>query len=642
MFKELLQKYGLIKSEKNTDKKTPILTKRNKNKTPVQKNKRAGSEVKYILKKEKVPPFTKIASLDDGEYSLTKKQQNDYIVLAVDEDITKAIVISSTEQMEKSSVDNDLLTIKQKLRSDNVDFKHYVASRSIIGVVYESEKENTNKDKKKNEGFIADFDRIMTVALRENISDVHFEVRRKEARVRFRKNGEMVLFTDWPVKYGRDMSSVVYQVLAQEKEPSFIEAHQQAARIERTIDGIDLNIRLNTLPASGGFDVVMRLLRLDSDSEVDTVTSDLGYSEKQVEDIEMALARPTGVIIIAGTTGSGKSTSLSTMLNGKIRENTGKDGPTIKVITVEDPTEYTIDGATQSGVVRNKNSDANPFAEAIKAAMRCDPDLLMVGEVRDPHSAELLVGAVQSGHTAFTTVHAASGVGIIPRLKGFGVGYDVLGSADFISALIYQTLLRVSCTHCNMTHDEYMNDDRFNKNPKLKAMQKRLENATKGRDVSKIKYRNPEGCDKCTGGVVGRTVVAEVILPSAMMRSAFEQGKVNLALYYHLRNGGELIVDHGIEKILSGISDPFDVEKAIGPLSNKINVDDLAESLGMERTDSNKKVQFKDEAHEEMESKLFNREDSEKNKIEQYIDDEENIINLTGGMPETNNDSGGE
>lgn len=585
MFEDILERLGIVKKKpvvKAKPKKAPITSTGAKNRMA---NKIANRESLTITRKERLPGFQRVLSYENGEISISKDLQKDYVLLLTNEEQKLITVIVSTESSGDGTTDNELLTIKERCRSQDFKVKVNYASRQLIQILYESDSnKSSNEEKKKKDGYIVEFDALISEALEKNISDVHIEVRKNWAQVRFRHNGEMILAKEWTVSYATDMAVVIYQVLADEKEISFIKSQQQAARIERTVNGVDLGIRLNTLPSSGGFDVVMRLLQLDADTEVDVKINHLGYDESHVTDIEYGLSKPVGVIIIAGTTGSGKSTSLSTMLNGKIQDNWGPDGPTIKVITVEDPTEYAILGATQHGVVRKRGSTENPFAEAIKAAMRCDPDILMVGEVRDAHSAQLLMGAVQSGHTALTTVHAGSGIGIVPRLRSMGIPNDVLGSNDFISTLIYQTLIPVTCQECAITLANFQALSEKNKDKKSLSLIKRLVEYTKGRDLSNVKMKNSKGCSNCTNGIVGRTVVAEVILPTPLIKSAFEQGRDNLALYYHLNSGGKLILDHGIEKILEGISDPFDVEKKLGPLDSKIKLEDLAESLGFDKS----------------------------------------------------------
>lgn len=647
MFKSILEKLGVGPKKPIVRAKPKAATiKSNGNSKKRIANRKADRESLTINRKERLPKFERILSYSNGDIAISDELQKDYAILLLNEEKKLVNIISSVESSHDGGTDNNFLTIKERCRSQGYSIKHNFTSKQLIQILYESDTNSSlEEDKKRKEGYIVDFDRLVSEALDQGISDIHIEVRKNWAQVRFRRHGDMILAKEWTVNYARDMAVVVYQVLADEKEISFIESQQQAARIERTVNNIDLGIRLNTLPVSGGFDVVMRLLKLDADSKEDVKIPELGYSEKHVNDIEYGLSKPVGVIIIAGTTGSGKSTSLSTMLNGKIQENWGPDGPTIKVITVEDPTEYAIVGASQHGVVRKRGSTENPFAESIKAAMRCDPDILMVGEVRDTHSAQLLMGAVQSGHTALTTVHAGSGIGIVPRLRSMGIPNDVLGSNDFISALIYQTLIPLTCKCCAKSLVEFQSEAERTKDKKALALLKRLADQANElqKDMSDLIFRNDKGCDECNAGIIGRTVVAEVILPSPLIKSAFEQGKDNLALYHHLNSGGRLIIDHGIEKLFEGIADPADVEKKLGPLDSKIKLSELAESLGLNTNKNAKaiqkpnlsKVQTKQNPLIELESELLSNSPRKENKDNiQHVD-----FGLSDDIPD---DSSGE
>jgi type II secretory ATPase GspE/PulE/Tfp pilus assembly ATPase PilB-like protein len=600
MLKSILDKLGLsgqktisrqvqVKKTEASNVKNGSLENPSKSKRPVAK--RADRDLLTISRKEHVPQYQEILSYSDGEIALSNELENNYVVLLLNKERRQVCIICALEASAQGETDNSYLTIKDRCVNKGYAVKKQFASRQLIEIIYEDDKKKGtgNTEISNKDGITADFDRLIAEALSNSVSDMHIEVRRVGTQVRFRRHGELSLAKEWTAKYGRDMAVVIYQVLADEKEVSFIETQQQAAKVERVIDGRRISIRLNTIPESNGFDMVMRLLNMDVDSSSEFAISDLGYRKSQISDIFFALSKPVGVIIIAGTTGSGKSVSLSTMLNGKIRENSGADGSTIKVITVEDPTEYIIKGATQSGVVRkkgNRKDEENPFAEAIKAAMRCDPDILMVGEVRDEHSAKLLMGAVQSGHTALTTVHAGSAIGIIARLRSMDIPDDVLGSNDFISALIFQTLLQVTCKRCGESWDKFQAKVNQSSNEKDLELIDRLVKVSNGRDLGKVLFRNHAGCKYCVNGVSGRTVVAEVIMPTPAIRAAFSVRRDNLALYHHMNNGGTLILEHGIEKILEGISDPHDVEKALGLLTSSIDIDELAESLGITRSGS--------------------------------------------------------
>lgn len=578
-----------IKSPENKKNiKKNVKSSQRKQNLPIKQKNKKKSKINQIkentLTGSSFPKYSKIISMDGEELQLSPQLQKDYMILLGTKN--DAIIICSLESTVGKSVDINILSLKKQCTTKGYSVSIKYAEREEMLLFLGKSNNDKNNIKIESEGFILKFDELIDSAIQQNVSDIHIEVRKGVANVRFRKNGELFRHASWRESYARDLSTVIYQVLGQEKETSFVETKPQAARIERIINGKEVGIRLNTMPVVSGFDVVMRVLKQDSESETTVTIADLGYSKEQLKLIKIAMKKPTGVIIIAGVTGSGKSTSLSTLLNEKIKANwiNDVDGPKIKVITVEDPTEYRIFGASQHGVVRSQGSKENPFIVAISAAMRCDPDVIMVGEVRDMHSAQLLVGAVQSGHSAFTTIHAPSAVSIISRLKSFGVSNEVLGSSDFISALIYQTLIPTLCPKCSITLKQFEEKAINDNNEDNLDLIKRLKIAAKGKDLSKVRFRSIVPCkdsDTCRHGVIGRSVVAEVILPNPMVLSAFENNATNLAKYYHLKMGGKFILDHAIEKILSGTSDPEDAEESVGLLDAEINLKMLGQSLGI-------------------------------------------------------------
>lgn len=533
-------------------------------------------ESNTIRRLDQVPAYEMALSRENGEVTIAPQVRRDYIVLLSKKESGKVIIITSIEKSESSSgIDHIFLDIKQKCSLKGYkDVEKMYAPRQIIALIYENLVSNGSNDQeiKDAESLQADFDRLLADALVNNVSDIHIEVRRSNAVVRYRVNGSLRVINDWPVSYARNLAVVVYQVIAEEKEVTFIESNQQSAIIDRELI-VDnkkqrVRVRLNTLPAyPDGFDMVMRLLRMGVSTKKATLNS-LGYNDSQLKDINTAVSKPVGAIVIAGTTGSGKSTSLSTMISRKIEHHSDESGCRIKVITVEDPPENEIKNSTQVPVVRTRNgkNGKNPFAEAMKAALRSDPDIIMVGEVRDEDSTELLVHTVQSGHQAYTTIHTSSAIGIVSRLRGMGIKNDVLGSTDFFSGLIYQGLLPVTCKECGMTLDEFKEKNKDNSDSQ--ELCERINRVATSYDREKIRFIRHEGCDHCVGGITGRTVVAEVVIPDKKMKMFFSEGKDTLALEYFIKNGGKTILSHGIEKMNNGLCDPREVEYKLGRLDD--------------------------------------------------------------------------
>lgn len=577
-------------------------------------------EDRVIRRADKIPLYNSIITAPSGEIPISEDQRLDYIALSINKDEKEAAVLCSIEGTMELKVDHTFASLRERLRAKGYKkVKSFYTPRQIINLLYEKEltAAMTLEDEvKKNEGLQSDYDDLLWEAMEQGVSDIHIEVRRNTAIVRFRKNGALELVHDWGISYARNMAVVIYQVIAEEKEVSFVEGQQQSAIIDRIIRGQRVRVRLNTLPAyPDGFDMVMRVLRMGARGTKKTL-SELGYPKEQINDINISVSKPVGVTIIAGTTGSGKSTSLTTMIGDKINQYTDEFGCRIKVITVEDPPEYEIDNSTQCPVVRSKSGKdgKNPFAEAIKAAMRSDPDVLMVGEVRDEDSAELLVHAVQSGHQAFTTVHAASAIGIVARLRSLGVLNDVLGGADFLAGLIYQTLVPTVCQKCSFTVESIRNIDSEIHTELLG----RLMEVANNEEIKKVRFCNKSGCSNCNKGITGRTVVSEIIIPDSVMINYFYEGRDTLALQHFLRNGGKNALYYGLKKMKEGLCDPFDIEHRLGRLNSAFyvsdeNKNDMIQNTTLEYEDvrkiNNEPVDY-NKYDEHLESKLLGNKDA--------------------------------
>ncbi len=470
-------------------------------------------------------------------------------------------------------------------------------------------------------------EQIFKDALERHTSDIHIEVRRQNALVKFRVHGELSVYRTLLPAEGTNLANIIYQVFTAnggESATTFNPKEPQNGLVDKMFDKQRVRARVATIPANpDGFDMIIRLLPFNEDGSA-TPLHKLGYSKKEQKDIEIMVSTSVGVIIIAGTTGSGKSTTLKNVLTSKINESEGK----IKVITVEDPPEYYLP-CTQVPVNRENSKDngKTEFANAMKASMRSDPDILMVGEIRDDLTAQILTGAVQSGHQVFTTIHASSAFGIIPRLEGFGVTRDVISSPQFISGLIYQKLLQKICPHCSKpivngklpktysyeriiekNYEDFKIDlDTINKLKPAKnekrnivsklldaklidnktafliykkyeemnnkeAQEALLERIKKVANIeeSNIRFRG-DGCEHCKNGVAGRLVCAETIVPDLNLLALIRDKKDPEAFnYWKTILNGKYAMEDAIDKMIEGIVDPVEVEEAFQALGSKI------------------------------------------------------------------------
>ena len=438
------------------------------------------------------------------------------------------------------------------------------------------------------------------------MSDIHFEIDENNAKIRMRKQGDVVPYGPSIFKEkGEAYARMIYQVYASNKggqaDTSFNPAICQDGVFENEIDGKRIRVRIATMPTfPRGFQMVCRILVDDTSKGILTLEN-LGYSYKEINDIEKMNANSEGAIIIAGVTGSGKSTTLKTLIEKKIVDREFK----IKVITVEDPPEYTIRGANQVPITRDSVKGGEEGAKAaylktMQAAVRSDPDVIMIGEVRDVLSANTLRSATESGHGVFATIHASSIFNIIGRLKNFELTEEVLTAPNFLSGLIYQKLIKKLCPDCSvgLAHgdkipqqnnyieiilqmiDQYefsnqninlsllreIEKDADEENNLVRLLQDRgyingkeakrimdtyneINNEEKNaelfyrittvcdkNDLKKIKFKGP-GCQSCRGsGYSGRMVCAETLVPDKKILEILAEGNLPKAENYWRRN----------------------------------------------------------------------------------------------------------
>lgn len=388
-------------------------------------------------------------------------------------------------------------------------------------------------------------------------SDIHMRIsKRDKTRIFFRVHNDIEFVEEHPFDYGDQLCSTIYQAMADVSDSTFEPLSRQDARIaDQSKIPIKLDgIRIATSPQVDGYIMVLRLLYNDALDTTDL--SALGYNDVQRDAITFMKRRPTGVNIIGGPTGSGKSTTLQRILASVIKESEGRK----HIITVEDPPEYPIPGAVQTPVTNADSEEerSRAFQQAIKAAMRLDPDVIMIGEVRDTPSAKLAVQAAMTGHQVWTTVHANSAFSIIDRLVDLGVPMQMVADPSIITGLVCQRLLKVLCPNCKKPFTDAM--DRYSEKDVRRIMGVvRVDNA----------FVRGDGCENCRkSGTVGRTVVAETIVTDERLMSFIrKQDRIGAIDYWRHYQSGLTMLDHAVEKINEGIVDPFQAEDVVGPLS---------------------------------------------------------------------------
>lgn len=356
----------------------------------------------------------------------------------------------------------------------------------FIKLVQDTRAHATPKNKSRSEERVLS---ILEQAILQKASDVHFIRDDDIAKIKFRVNGKVSLFKEILSSDCDEMLFVLYNVMASTKETTWNTKAPQDANILLDINEVNFRFRYAHMPIFGKgtqgspYHAVVRVIYPNQNRAVCTDLSTLNLRKKEEEIIDEILSNPSGLLVVSGVTGSGKSTSLKNYMEYLYYTKYQEAG---SFLTVEDPVEYVIEGAQQSSVVKSKSGE-NLFAEAVRSSMRRDPDVLMIGEIRDNQTGQALASAVESGHLCLTTIHSGNVVGVLQRLNGLGIGLDKLSTPGFIVGVMNQKLVQELCSYCS---EKIVNEY--------------------GRHV---RIQGP-GCIECSQrGIVGRVLVIEQMIP---------------------------------------------------------------------------------------------------------------------------------
>lgn len=391
---------------------------------------------------------------------------------------------------------------------------------------------------------------LVREALQEEASDIHLEVRRDLARIRFRRHGQLYLHAEWLPHLGREISSVAFNKETDHAVSHFNPLVPQNASMPLIVDGKEIRLRLASVPAHDGFDVVMRILTMDQ-GEIPTL-SELGYLDHQIDLIKKAVSLPYGAVIVSGPTGSGKTTTLASCMQLVQGDR--------KVYTIEDPVEKVIRQATQVPI-NTEHSDRG-FASMGRAALRMDPDIIVLGEMRDEDTATVMTRAAITGHLVFSTLHTNTASAIVTRLVDMKISPALLSDPNLLSCLICQRLVPTLCRKCAVGIGD----------SKTHQAQLSRWQAVLGDLIHQVRIRgNQRRCEGCRGlGVQGRTVVAEIIWVDDAGREFIQQQNILGWEKYLKQNGWQTYLDHAIQLIGEGVCDPMDAEKIVGLIDSQV------------------------------------------------------------------------
>ena len=415
---------------------------------------------------------------------------------------------------------------------------------------------------------LKDFVNVIMRAASVRTSDVHVVVA-DSTTILFRSNGMMKVEMEYSKEWGEsfvraafasaDISDSNYSQNEFQGAQKLGSTPLRGSKGKLMLPHNVLAIRLQFNPiAFGSQYLVMRLLYAEENPESSGDLASLGFTEMEQDLFYRLRAVPVGLSIVAGPTGSGKSTTLQRNMIKLLQEKNYE----LNLLTVEDPPEYPIPGARQMPVT-NANTEedkAEQFTKALSAALRSDPDVIMVGEIRALASAQLTFQGALSGHGMWSTLHANSAPAILNRFRDMGVETFKLLDPELIKGLVSQRLFRKLCPHCRISVKEREQDPSF----------ARLRTALGDFGVENTFIRGP-GCKACGGtGVKGRMCVPEIILPDAAFLEMMVKGETKRAIDYWTADlGGRTLKEAAMERMLKGFIDLDEVERWCGLLDQR-------------------------------------------------------------------------
>lgn len=385
---------------------------------------------------------------------------------------------------------------------------------------------------------------VLAGGLSNGVSDIHFEPTEKAVKLRYRIDG---LLHDIVSDLSKDFyPSVISRIKLLSNLKINIQDRPQDGRFTIGLVGKDIEIRLAIAPSEFGEIMVMRILDPDA---INLSLEQLGLRADDLEIIQKELKKPHGMVLNTGPTGSGKTTTLYAFL--KSQTNTE-----VKIITIEDPIEYHLGGIEQTQV---DEEAGYTFANGLRSIMRQDPDIILVGEVRDKDTAEIAIQAALTGHLVFSTVHANEAAGAIPRFLDLGVKPSSISPA--LNLIIAQRLVRRLCENCRIPvslTNEYKE--------RIKKFISKLPSRINRQEHESVKLFKPKGCEKCNHlGYRGRIAIFELLTVGVNIQEMIMKDTSEVAIQeFALSHGMVTTQQDGILKAINGITTFEEIESVTG------------------------------------------------------------------------------
>lgn len=466
---------------------------------------------------------------------LSMAKQYNVIVIDIEDD---KLIIAISNPLNFVAIEDIKLYTKMNvkpLRARKEDIiklvnKHYinVSTKLVLKELDNYNGTNYNNQIKSNEllniessPIVRLLNSIIEQAIVEQASDIHIEPIADIIRVRLRINGDLKEIMKLPIE---NLSAIITRIKIMGQMDIAEKRLSQDGRIETKINNKEIDMRISTLPTIEGEKIVIRLLDKDS---LKFTKSSLGFNKSNLKTLNEILRQAYGMILITGPTGSGKTTTLYTIL----RE---LNNPEKNIITIEDPVEYKLDGINQVQV--NNKSGLN-FTNGLRSILRQDPDIIMIGEIRDKDTAEIAIRASITGHLVFSTLHTSNSPSAITRLIDMGVESYLISSA--IAGVVSQRLVKVLCNECKEIYE-------------VDHIEKRLLNLDENKEIF---FYKAQGCNNCNNGYTGRTAVHEIMpMKKDLKRLLIGENNVESIKKHAIENGMIPLLESAIELGIDGIT----------------------------------------------------------------------------------------
>lgn len=476
-------------------------------------------------------------------FPIVYERQTDNLILAMS-DTSNIVALDQISAMLVKGITITPLLVNESDISRAID-QYYGFELSIDGILHEIETGEVNyasmgsTSDEYSQPMVRLIDAILADAVQNSASDLHFEPEQSFLRIRYRIDGILRQIRSlhksyWPAMAVR-LKVMSNMNIAETRAP-------QDGRISIKFSGRQIDFRASAQPTTHGENFVLRVL----DRQKGIVPLDgLGLGDAELSLLKLMIARPDGVILVTGPTGSGKTTTLYSILNHINTES-------VNIMTLEDPVEYPMNMIRQTSV---NESAKMGFAEGIRSMMRQDPDIILVGEIRDQETAEMAFAAAMTGHQVYSTLHTNSAIGAIPRLLDIGVLPDIMSGN--IIGIIAQRLVRKLCPHCREAH---LADD----------IERQLLGL--GEDAPPQTLYRAVGCDRCAHqGYKGRIAIIELLKMTPALDELVVRRVSSRELKTAAAAGGfHSLIDDGVRRVLEGVTTLEEVGRVV----------DLTERLG--------------------------------------------------------------